>query len=89
LAFAEHVVTNAARLWIELDLVQKQRLQQTLFPEGLRFVGEKFGTAATCLAFKKFDGSGGSNSGMASPPGFVAPWYFELIGQMRSASFLR
>jgi len=89
LAFAEHVVTNAARLWIELDLVQKQRLQQTLFPEGLRFVGEKFGTAATCLAFKKLDGSGGSNSGMASPPGFVAPWYFELIGQMRSASFLR
>jgi len=67
LAFAEHVVTNAARLWIELDLVQKQRLQQTLFPEGLRFDGEKFGTAATCLAFKKLDGSGGSNSGMASP----------------------
>jgi hypothetical protein len=71
LAFAEHVVTNAARLWIELDLVQKQRLQQTLFPEGLRFDGEKFGTAATCLAFKKLDGSGGSNSGMASPTGFV------------------
>jgi len=64
LAFAEHVVTNAARLWIELDLAQKQRLEQTLFPEGLRFDGEKFGTAATCLAFKKLDGSGGSNSGI-------------------------
>jgi hypothetical protein len=70
LALAEHVVTNAARLWIEVDLVQKQRLQQILFPEGLRFDGEKFGTAATCLAFKKLDASGGSNSGMAFPPGY-------------------
>jgi hypothetical protein len=33
LAFAEHVVTNAARLWTELELVQKQRLQQVLFPK--------------------------------------------------------
>jgi site-specific DNA recombinase len=78
LAFAEHVVTNAARVWIELDLVQKQRLQQTLFPEGLRFDGEKFGTAATCLAFKKLDGSGGSNSGMASPRGFEEGRQFRL-----------
>src|SRR5262249_60434613 len=53
LAFAEHVVTNAARLWIELDLIQKQRLQQVVFPEGLRFDGVEFGTAVTCLAFKK------------------------------------
>ena len=67
LAFAEHVVTNSARLWTELDLVQKQRLQQVLFPEGLQFDGERFGTAVTCLAFKKLDGSGGSESGMASP----------------------
>ena len=70
LAFAEHVVTNSARLWTELELVQKQRLQQVLFPEGLRFDGERFGTAVTCLAFKKLDGNGGSNSGVASPPGF-------------------
>jgi site-specific DNA recombinase len=70
LAFAEHVFTNAAGLWMELELVQKQRLQQVLFPEGLRFEGEKFGTAATCLAFKKLDQNGGPESGMASPPGF-------------------
>jgi hypothetical protein len=71
LAFAEHVVTNAARLWMELDLVQKQRLQQVLFPEGLRFDGERFGTAATCLAFKKLDGNSGPEFGMASPPPFA------------------
>jgi hypothetical protein len=55
LAFAEHVVTNAARLWIELGLEDRQRLQQALFPEGLSFDGEKFGTAVTCLAFKKLE----------------------------------
>jgi hypothetical protein len=69
LAFAEHLLTNAARLWIELGLEEKQRLQRLLFPEGLRYDGERFGTAVTCLAFRKFDGSSVSQSGMASPTG--------------------
>jgi hypothetical protein len=56
---------------MELGLAQRRQLQAALFPKGLQFDGEKFGTAATCLAFKKLDGSGGSNSGMASPTGFV------------------
>jgi hypothetical protein len=54
-SFAEHLLTNAARLWIELGLDQKQQLQQVLFPEGLRFDGEQFGTAVTCLAFKQLE----------------------------------
>ena len=66
LAFAEHVVTNAARRWMELDLAQKQRLQQVLFSQGLRFDGEKFGAAVTCLAFRKLQGNGEPESGMAS-----------------------
>ncbi len=70
LAFAEHVMTNAARLWMELDLDQKQQLQQVLFPEGLRFDGEKFGTAVTCLAFKQLAENGEPTSGVASPTGF-------------------
>ena len=53
LDFAEHLLTNAGRLWIEASLDQKQRLQTVFFPEGLRFDGEDFGTAATCLAFKQ------------------------------------
>lgn len=67
LAFAEHLLTNAARLWMELGLNKKQQLQQVLFPEGLRFDGEKFGTAVTCLAFKQLDENGNLKSGMASP----------------------
>ena len=32
LGFAEHVLTNAARLWAELGIDGKQDLQQALFP---------------------------------------------------------
>ena len=37
LNFAEHVLTNAGRLWTELSLDQKQRLQQVLFPKGVTY----------------------------------------------------
>jgi hypothetical protein len=57
LAFAEYVFTNPGRFWMELGLEQKQRFQQVMFPDGLRFDGEKFGTAVTCLAFKRLDES--------------------------------
>ena len=39
LAFAEHLLWNAARLWIELGLDQRQELQQVLLPQGLGFDG--------------------------------------------------
>ena len=55
LGFAGHLLTNAARIWAEASLDQRQRLQQVFFPEGLRFDGEAFGTAVTCLAFKDFE----------------------------------
>ena len=51
LAFAEYVLTDVSRLWIDLPLEQQQRLQAVLFSEGLRLDGERFGTAATCSAF--------------------------------------
>ena len=70
LAFAEHLLTNAARLWMEASLDQKQRLQAVFFPEGLRFDGEGFGTAVTCLAFKQLGPDETVKHGMASPTGF-------------------
>ena len=69
LGFAEHVVGNAARLWMELGLEQRQQLQQVLFPEGLKYDGEKFGTVVTCLAFKQMDENLGGESTLASPTG--------------------
>jgi hypothetical protein len=34
LGFAEYVLTNAARLWMEATAEQRPRLQCALFPEG-------------------------------------------------------
>jgi len=66
LGFAEYLLENAPRLWMELSLEQRQQLQRTIFPEGLPFDGEQFGTAVTCLAFKNFGGNWTPESGMAS-----------------------
>jgi hypothetical protein len=49
-----YLIVNAGRLWMELALAQKQQLQRVIFPEALRFDGERFGTAITCLPFKQF-----------------------------------
>lgn len=43
LAFAEHVVLNAGRLWSEYDPRRRRHLQKALFPKGLEFDGEGFG----------------------------------------------
>ena len=67
LGFAEHVMTNAARLWAELGIDGKQALQQALFPEGLSFDGQEFGTAVTSLAFKHFEALRPTGTDLASP----------------------
>jgi site-specific DNA recombinase len=70
LNFAEYLMTNAARVWVEASLPQRQQIQRAIFPEGLSFDGRGFGTAVTCLAFSTFAASKVDKSGMASPPGF-------------------
>ena len=39
LAFAEHLLSNASRLWTKLDLDQKRRFQRALLPAGPKFDG--------------------------------------------------
>ena len=70
LAFAEHVVLNARRLWSEYDLKRRRQLQKVLFPSGLYFDGEGFGTPVTCLFFKDLEAETGAESQMVSPTGF-------------------
>ena len=70
LSFAQHLMTNAARCWMEAPAERKRRLQDAFFPEGLAFDGEGFGTAVTCLAFRDLGESQTGNEGMASPTGF-------------------
>ena len=69
LAFAEHVILNAARLWTEFSSDQKQRLQKVLFPEGMTFKNGEFGTSVTCPLFNVLDKVEGEKSRLATLPG--------------------
>jgi site-specific DNA recombinase len=80
LGFAEHILTNAARLWIEASPAHRSRLQSVLFPEGLRFSDGRFGTATTCLAFKQLAGNSSESEGVVTPEGFE-PSIFALKGR--------
>jgi hypothetical protein len=74
LAFAEHVVGDAAWIWSEANLEQRIQLQQVFFPRGLEFDGARFGTAATCLAFREIGETFGVENGLASPTGTVVSY---------------
>ncbi len=67
--FAMNSVGDASRFWIEASLDQKQRFQRILFPKGLTFDGQTFGTPATCLAFSYLGVVSPSNSSLASRTG--------------------
>src|SRR5262249_19724297 len=68
--FAEHGLLNAARLWTEFSIEQKQRLQQVLFPEGITYADGKFGTTETSLIFSMLGSVQGRDESEASPAGF-------------------
>ncbi len=70
LKFSQHVLLNAARLWIEASLDQKQRLQKVLFPEGLSFSEGNFRTAKTSLVFQLLEASVTEKANLVSPTGF-------------------
>ena len=51
LAFADKLILRPTRLWVESSPDHRQRLQRTLFPNGIEFDGEEFGTDSTPLFF--------------------------------------
>ena len=70
IAFAEHLVSHASRLWAEAELDQRQRLQKLFFPEGLKWAGGEFRTAVTCPYFYNLEGTSGAESRMVARTGF-------------------
>lgn len=70
LEFAEHVISNVARLWVEFSFEQKQRLQRVLFPGGVTFLNGDFGNAATSCCFNLFPMENGEESRLATLRGF-------------------
>ncbi|MGB5660296.1 MAG: hypothetical protein WBO54_12500 [Thermoanaerobaculia bacterium] len=81
LAFAEHVVLNARRLWSEYDLKRRRHLQRVLFPSGLHFDGEGSGTPVTCLFFKGLEAKSGLEPQTVSPTGLVDLYQVEICGE--------
>ncbi len=69
-SYARHLILNAAQLWMEMNLDQKQRLQKVLFPKGVYFSEGRFGTAETCMFFKWLQESTAPESSLVSPTGF-------------------
>jgi hypothetical protein len=51
IAFARHVLLNAARIWAESRPDQKQRLQKLLFPAGVMFSSGAYRTTRTSSIF--------------------------------------
>jgi len=59
-------IRDASQFWIHGSLEQKRRFQQLIFPEGLVFDGQEFGTAPTCIAFSYLQGISEGKSSLAS-----------------------
>ncbi len=70
LAFADRLIMRPARLWVESSLEQRQRLLKTLFPTGVTFDGERFGTNSTPLLFRLLRQDSDEDYDLASPTGF-------------------
>ena len=79
LSFAEHMLTNAAEMWLKFDLSQRQRLQAVLFPDGVSFNDGEFGTTATSPLFNILQKTEGEIGCVASPRGFEPRYPMKTI----------
>jgi site-specific DNA recombinase len=68
-SFGEVVLLNAPRLWAELPLAQKQRLQQVIFPRGVQFEDRIYRTAETCMLFFNLEADQAEKDGLVALPG--------------------
>ena len=69
LNFFEHVLSHSSRLWLEYRPDQKQRFQKVLFPDGVTFGADGFGTAVTNSLFGFVRQFKPENSGFGVPDG--------------------
>jgi len=68
------------------SLDQKQRFQQILFPNGLRFDGKSFGTFTTCIGFNYLRGISSGDSSLASQS---IPSWNQIIAWLKEMETLR
>lgn len=70
LDFAERVSVNAARMWLESKLEQRQRFQSLFFPEGLQVENGEVRTAISSSSFGEFERFVPLEERLVSPAGF-------------------
>ena len=78
-AFTETFLTNTDRLWRELELPQKQALQNLIFPKGVVCQDKNIRTTTLSQSFEIIEALQTSNSDFVSPEGFE-PSTFSLRG---------
>jgi site-specific DNA recombinase len=69
LDFAENLLLNAAGVWNQSGLEQKQRLQQVLFPKGLTYKDGVYRTGATSPMFNMMEANAGEKRELVALPG--------------------
>ena len=71
LAFAENLLGNTARLWMDSPVEQKRQLQQVLFPARIEYSAiSGFGTAGCSSIFNTLPEFTTAETSLASPTGF-------------------
>ena len=70
LGIAEHLLGNAGRLWLELPLDHRQRLQTIFFPKGVTYGSDGFEPVETSVIFDALRMLDVPKSRKASPTGF-------------------
>jgi hypothetical protein len=68
-SFGEFVILTAPRLWTDLPLQQKQRLQQVIFPLGVQFQDNQYRTAETSMIFFNLEAEQHEREGLVALPG--------------------
>ena len=69
LRFARDLLADPAGCWKSLAPEQRPGFQQAVYPNGLRFDGEAFGTAESSWAFGYLQQEMSTKNGVASPTG--------------------
>lgn len=74
LHFAQHVLTDASRIWVEIEPEAKRRFEQHLYPDGLAYEPDAgFRTAPNCPLFRPLELPRESASRVVHPGGLEPP----------------
>jgi hypothetical protein len=73
LDFADWMLANAAGVWAGASFENKQRIQRSLFADGLPVSKEGFGTPEPISLFRQLQASREDETNLASPGGFEPP----------------